>query len=215
MNNKSQYIEPLIKLIELNNDKEWLSTFIDLRTGGSLPGGGAGSLNDWGPSYSDKTQNTWYNILYDILRYLFDNDLSAEEITSFKSIKSRNKVRIIRCLNCNNSYQHPSSFEECTALHYYNENFLAFAKESQLLNLFKPELTYNHEKTNDFKNWLSKEYDLNDIKIYDFVSGKYICPHCTKDHAETEHDLYLIQKSEGQKMFKRVKQNAHWNDFES
>ena len=80
MNNKEQYINPLIRLIEINEDKSWLECFIGLKTGGYLPGGGAGSLNDGGPSYSDKFKSSWYSNLYDLLRYLFDNNLPAEQI---------------------------------------------------------------------------------------------------------------------------------------
>jgi transcription elongation factor Elf1 len=215
MDNKKLYIEPLIKLIELNEDKSWLDAFLGLRTGGYLPGGGAGSLNDWGPCYSDKVKSSWYSNLYIILRHLFDNNLQAEQISEFKSVKFRNNIRVIRCLNCNKSYQHPSVFESHIALDFFNNNFIELAENQKLLNLFIPEKTYENQKTIDFKNWLTGQYESNNIKIYDFVNNKYICPHCGKEHGETEYDLYII-KNEGvdNMVFQQIKQNANWEDFE-
>lgn len=215
MDNKEQYIEPLIRIIELNEDKSWLDAFLGLRTGGYLPGGGAGSLNDWGPSYSDKIKNSWYSNLYNILRQLFDNNLPAEQINELKLIKFKNNIRVIRCLNCNKSYQHPSVFESYIALDFYHRNFTQLAEKKLLLNLFNPELTFDNKKTKEFRNWLSRQYEFNNIKIYNFVNNKYICPHCSKDHGETEHDLYLIKDEiADQKLFQRQKQNANWDDFE-
>jgi len=215
MNNKEQYINPLIRLIEINEDKSWLECFIGLKTGGYLPGGGAGSLNDWGPSYSDKFKSSWYSNLYDLLRYLFDNNLPAEQIKEFKLVKFKNNIRVIRCLSCNKSYQHPSVFESHIALEFYFNNFTSLSENKLLLNLFVPELTYEKQKTIEFSNWLTEQYEINNIKIYDFVNNKYICPHCGKDHSETEHDLYIL-KVEGtdKRTFQRQKKNANWGDFE-
>jgi len=215
MDNKLQYIEPLIRLIELNEDKTWLDDFIDLRKGGYLPGGGAGSLNDWGPYYSDKIKSSWYSNLYYILRHLFDNNLPAKQIYDVKLIKFKNNIRVIRCLNCNKSYQHPSVFESYIALDFYNSNFTQLAENKLLMNLFIPELTYENQKTKEFRNWLSVQYEINKIEIYDFVNNNYICPHCSKTDGETEHDLYLIIDLEAdKKLLQRQKQNANWDDFE-
>ncbi|MCO5269434.1 MAG: hypothetical protein M9897_11150 [Brumimicrobium sp.] len=180
-----------------------------------MPGGGAGSLNDWRPSYSDKIKNAWYSELYDILRYLFDNNLQAEHINEVKSIRLNNNIEVIRCLNCNKSYQHPKKFESHIALDFYRKNFIELAEKGMLLNLFIPELTYENQKVKDYRNWLNEQYQVNNIKIYDFVNNKYICPHCGKDHGETEHDLFLVENERIDKMeFQRIKLNADWEDFE-
>jgi hypothetical protein len=215
MNHKEQYIEPLIRLIETNEDKSWLPDFLGLRNGGRLPGGGAGSLNDWAPVYTDKTISSWYSTLYQILRYLFDNNLSADQVDSFRALKFRNNIRVIRCLNCNKSYQHPWIFESYVALEFYHKNFISLANNHSLLKLFIPELTYGSEKTYEYRIWLTEQYEMNNIKIYDFVVEKYVCPHCGTGHSETVHDLYLIKKDgTDQKVFQRQKQNANWDDFE-
>lgn len=186
-----------------------------MRKGGCLPGGGAGSLNDWGPYYLDKIKSSWYSNLYTILRYLFDNNLQAEQINELKSIKFKNNIRIIRCLNCNKSYQHPSVFESYIALDFYHKNFIGLAENNLLMNLFILEHTYENQKTKEFRNWLKRQYEANNIKIYDFVNNKYICPHCEKEHGETEHDLYIIKNEElDNRAFQKIKQNANWNDFE-
>lgn len=215
MDYKEQYIEPLIKLIELNEDKSWLDAFIRLRTGGRLPGGGAGSLNDWGPFYSDTLKKSWYSRLYEILRHLFDNNLRAENINEIKSVRLNNNIRVIRCLNCNESYQHPSVFESHIALFFYSKNFKELADKSMLLNLFIPELTYENQQVKDYRIWLSKQYHTNNIKIYDFINNKDICPHCSQEQGETEHDLYIVKNVGIDKMgFQLIKLNANWEDFE-
>jgi len=215
--NKSKiYVEPLIKLIELNDDPTWLTAFRGLRAGGSLPGGGAGSLNDWGPYYTNKTQQVWYSILYDILRFLFDNNLTPDKVHSFKPLIVKNNIQILRCTNCNNSYQHPSSFERHISLDFFEKNFVTFSKQNNLLELITPKLTYEHFSTIDYRQWLENKYKSFGIKIYDFVNAKYICPHCAADHVPTESDLYLVNRNFfGQKTFNRQKQNATWADFEN
>lgn len=216
MDIKEQYIEPLIKVIELNDDKSWLDTFLNLRSGGYLPGGGAGSLNDWGPCYSDEIKHSWYSSLYPILRHLFDNNLQAEAINEIKSVKLNNNIRVIRCLNCNKSYQHPSVFESHIALNFFSKNFIGLAENKLLLNLFIPEHTVENPKTKAYRNWLSNQYKANNIKVYDFVTNKYICPHCGKAHGATEHDLFFIKNDSIDKMeFQQIKLNATWEDFET
>lgn len=215
MNHKEPYIEPLIRLIELNADKSWLDAFLALRTGGYLPGGGAGSLNDWGPAYSDPIEHSWYANLYDLLRHLFDNNLSPEKIDEYKPIKFNYNLKIIRCLNCNKSYQHPSIFQAHLALAFYRSTFCDLAERNQLLNLFIPEKTYQSSEASAYQQWLTEQYEINNIKIYNFVSNGYICPHCGQSHAATEHDLYVVQETAtDQKVFSLCKQIAGWGDFE-
>lgn len=215
MNLRSQYIETLIKLIETNQDKSWLQAFLSLRSGGYLPSGGAGSLNDWGPTYKDKIINVWYSQLYNITRYLFDNNLIPAQIDTFKPIKFRNSIRIIRCLNCGKNYQHPDVFESHIALDFYKNSFLPFANRNELIEILNPVKSFASNEIIEYRKWLSVQYDMQNIKIYDFVTAKYICPHCNKDHSETEHDLYkIISIQSGEKIFKLIKQNANWKDFE-
>ncbi len=210
VNDRTQQIKTLIKLIELNNDDTWLETFRSLRTGGYLPGGGAGSLNDWGPYYSGLIESVWYGKLYDILRYLFDNNLPTNKIVDFKIIKCRNNIQIIRCLNCNESYQHPSSFESHIALDFYERSLSEFAANGQLIDILMPRKSFESEVAIEYRNQLNNQYAAKNIKIYDFVAAKYVCPHCRKNDFETAHDLYRISEDDGLKL---VKQNAQWTDF--
>jgi hypothetical protein len=214
-NIRHQYIEALIRLVETNVDHTWLDAFLKLRSGGYLPGGGAGSLNDWGPSYADYKEAAWKSTLYEMLRFLYDNNLEPKLISTYKSIRFRNKIRIIRCLNCNKNYQHPQSLERHFSLDFYADNFVPYSENNKLNNLLNPEETFNSPKVINYKEWLLEKYDNESIKVYDFVSANYVCPHCNKHHAETEHDLYKIEKTAlGDKTFKLVKQNAEWHDFE-
>jgi hypothetical protein len=196
MNDRTQQIETLIKLIELNEDDTWLETFRSLRTGGYLPGGGAGSLNDWGPIYSGKFEAVWYGKLYDILRYLFDGELTSEGLCDFNPIKFRNNIQIIRCLDCNGSYQHPSVFESHIALDFYEQNLPVFTANERLIEILTPQKSFESEAVFEYRTSLERQYQPKNIKIYDFVLANYVCPHCGKISFEIAHDLYLISEIE-------------------
>jgi hypothetical protein len=215
MIDKLQYIETLIKLIELNNDQTWTPTFRNLWTGGYLPGGGAGSLNDWGPSYTDNFQHIWYSDFYGIMRYLYDDQLRPESIAYYKPIKHNDKFRILRCVDCNGRYQHPSRFESHVAMKFYRENLVNFYNANKLIEILNPLESYECSSIKLFRDWLKSEYDRLGIKIYDFVRAEYICPHCGRQRSDTEHDLYKIEKRLFGKMkLNHIKNNAGWNDFE-
>lgn len=211
---QDQYIETLIKLIEANLDDTWLETFRSLRTGGYLPGGGAGSLNDWGPFYSDRIQGVWYGNLYDILRFLYDGNIDANCINAYKPIKHRNNMQIIRCLHCGGSYQHPSPFEAHFALDFYSRCLPQFVDNGKLTEILTPSESFENKNVIEYRNWLINRYEIKNIKIYNFVSAKYVCPHCENTDFETAHDLYKISHSDlGEKRFQFIKQNAIWEDF--
>ncbi|MDO9679556.1 MAG: hypothetical protein Q7262_00950 [Bacteroidales bacterium] len=215
MIDKTQYIETLIKLIELNNDQTWTPTFRNLRTGGYLPGGGAGSLNDWGPSYSDDFQHIWYSDFYRIMRFLFDDYLTPDSLNDFKTIANINKIRILRCTDCNGRYQHPSRFESHIALNFYRKKIADFYFDKRLIEILNPEESYESPAIKLYRDWLMNEYDRLEIKIYDFVRADYICPHCGRQHSDMVHDLYKIEKQLfGKTKLNHIKDNAGWNDFE-
>src|SRR5215467_4887420 len=88
-----QYIELLIKLVQTNRDHTWLPYFLKLRNGGQLPGGGAGSLNDWGPSYTDSKAEVWFGKIYKVTKYFFDQQLEPNKIDTYDSIKFRNNIQ--------------------------------------------------------------------------------------------------------------------------
>lgn len=217
MIDKTQYIETLIRLIELNKDPSWINAFRNLRNGGALPGGGAGSLNDWGPTYTDKFQDTWYTNFYRIMRFLFDNHLTPDTLNDFKRIANNDKIRILRCVECNGRYQHPSVFESHIAVHFYKEKILEFYNSKRLIDILNPSESFEDPAVKLYRDWLKSEYGRLNIKIYNFIEAKYVCPHCgKKDARPSDHDLYRIKKSLfGKKKLKHKKNNASWADFES
>ena len=215
MIDKTQYIETLIKLIKLNKDQEWTSTFINLRTGANLPGGGAGSLNDWGPSYKDDLQDVWYSGFYGIMRFLFENNLEPDAINQYREIVNLNKFRILRCLDCDYRYQHPSRFESHVAMKFYQQNTAKFYYENRLIDILNPLESYKSPSVKSYRDWLSSEYTRLGIKIYDFISAKYVCHHCGAKNSGTEHDLYKLEKTFFGKMkLTHIKNNGEWDDFE-
>lgn len=211
---RNQYIETLIKLVEQNNDTVWTATFLLLRQGHPLPGGGAGSLNDWGPTYTNHFENAWYTKLYAILRFLHDQDLRPESILDYKFVKSRDKFGIIRCLMCDKSYQHPDVFESQVAYDYYATNFVQYAESGRLTSILRSENSYASAMATEFRNWLEHEYALHEIKIYDFVKNKYVCPHCGRSKAAFEHDCYICDlDTAGHRRLSLHKRNATWEDL--
>lgn len=198
------YIETLIKLIELNSDHEWLEYFRNLRTGGSLPGGGAGSLNDWEPSYNETKTDAWYGQLYDIIRVLFDNNAIPDQIDQLTKSDDKNQIRVIRCLRCEQSYQHPGIFEQHLATRYYHNNLVFFAKGHRLTDILKPELSFNSKPVLEYRKWLLEQYAMHHITVYDFVFAGYICPHCNYVDPETKHDIYHIVSTNSEDIKVRI-----------
>ena len=192
---RETYIEILIQLIELNEDKTWLSYFHNLRNGGYLPGGGAGSLNDWGPHYADETQDIWYTNLYTLIRFLYDNNYMPAKIDELNLVKENNQLTIIQCVNCTNRYQHPSIFESHIAIHFYHSFFINSTNELNYSALFLPKTTFNHPKVNEYRDQLNSQYELHKIKIYDFIKGQYSCPYCHILSGEINHLHYTIDKT--------------------
>lgn len=215
MMDREQYVETLIKLIELNRDQSWTSTFRGLRKGGSLPGGGQGSLNDWGPSYIDEFRDVWYRDLYEILRFLFDDKLSPESLRDDKRLANNDKLHILRCAYCNGRYQHPSIFESHIAKKFYNERFAEFYNSKKLVDILIPSLSYESPSIKLYRDGMKKEYQRLGIKIYDFVRGKYICGHCSlRDSGSHFSDLYMVEKTHfGEIKINHIKDNPPYNEF--
>ncbi|EHQ26377.1 hypothetical protein Mucpa_2244 [Mucilaginibacter paludis DSM 18603] len=190
---KNQYIETLIKMIELNNDHYWLDAFLNLRRGGMLPGGGAGSLNDWGPSYSGIKADAWYGRLYTILRELFDQEQLPEYLAEPSRLVKANQTQVIRCLTCQKSHQHPAIFEAFLAVKFYNKVLPTFTTGNKLSDILKPELSFNSPDVLNYRSALLKAYAGCGITVYDFLFGDYICPHCNDLKPETVHDRYQVE----------------------
>lgn len=210
---RTQYIETLIRLVELNNDDYWMDAFLKLRSGGYLPGGGAGSLNDWGPSYSGVKADAWFTTLYDIMRYLFDNDRPPEQILNIKAVQNHFKIRVIRCCACNRGYQHPSRLEAQLAVKFYRDSLPGFVREGNLLDILKPSLSFNSDTVLHYRDWLLKQYAGCGITVYDFLFANYICPHCNTIKPATEHDVYTIAKNTRGE-WQLVKEDGTWHDLE-
>src|SRR5690554_4164204 len=189
---RTEYIETLIKLIELNEDDYWLDSFLNLRNGGYLPTGGAGSLNDWGPYYSNEIQSSWFNILYEVLKYLFQQELPINHLNEVLSKWKTN--HLIRCSNCSLQYQHPNIFERQIAVKYFEENLKKYIEQNNLEMILNPANSYKNEKANEYRENLINIYKSKNIIIYDFISNNYFCPHCKKQNAETFHDEYQINE---------------------
>lgn len=196
-----QYQETLIWLIDKNDDDQWTEDFHNLRNGGSLAWGGAGSVNDWGPSYSDFYEDCWYGDLYDIIFEVFRASAGPDDVLKNVHLRDCNKSEIIRCLACRKSYQHPAIFESLIANLYYAKYLVGMIGANNLMMLVRPEYSYRSEEAVGLRNWLKGEYDKHNIKIYDFVTGKYVCPHCGAKDFKTEHDQYLIGDAWGNRTF--------------
>tara|TARA_R110002073_G_scaffold335906_1_gene529451 strand:+ start:61 stop:723 length:663 start_codon:yes stop_codon:yes gene_type:complete len=191
---KQQYAELLIELVELNEDKQWLEYFHNLRLGHDLPGGGMGSLNDWSPSYKNDTEYAWLNLLYRIAHKLLTEKLESEFIKNDYSVKHRNEVNILKCSNCNQKFQHPRIFEDHIATFYYFKNFSKFVEQKMLKNFTNPNFSYKNLEARNLRDSLESEYEKKGIILFDFLKNKRICPKCDTK-MEIEHiDFTLVKK---------------------
>lgn len=191
---KQEYSELLIQLVELNEDKQWLEYFHNLRLGHDLPGGGMGSLNDWSPSYKNDIEYAWFNLLYRITHKLLTEKLESEFIKKAYSIIHRNEVNILKCSNCNQKFQHPRIFENHIATFYYFKNFSKFVEQKMLKDFTNPNFSYKNIKARNLRESLESEYEKKDIILFDFLKHKRICPKCDAK-MEIEHiDFTLIEK---------------------
>lgn len=150
------------------------------------------------------------------MRYLFDNSLGANDIRGFSPIKLKDNIRIIRCICCGESYQHPSGFETHIALDFYEKRLPEHTKNQQLIEILERNRSFESPEVNAYRIRLADLYKSSDISIYDFVSAKYVCPQCKKAGCDTEHDLYnLTTDASGKPRMVLIKRNAVWEDFET
>jgi uncharacterized C2H2 Zn-finger protein len=205
---KQQYSELLIELVELNEDKQWLEYFHNLRLGHDLPGGGMGSLNDWSPSYKDDIEYAWFNLLYGITHKLLTEKLESEFIKDDYSIKHRNEANILKCPNCEQKFQHPRIFENHIATFYYFKNFSKFIKQNMLKDFTNPNFSYKNLVAIQLRQSLESEYEKNDIILFDFIKHKYNCSKCDKK-MDFEHIDFKIDEKENKLELKKIKPVAN------
>lgn len=194
-NTRNEYSALLIELVELNNDKQWLEHFYNLKLGWNLPGGGMGSLNDWSPSYENEIDHVWFNLLYRITHRLLTEKLEAEFIKDDYSIRNRNEVNILKCSNCHQKFQHPRVFEDYIARFYYFKNFSKFVEQKMLKDFTNPNFSYKNLEARKLRDSLESEYVKNDIILFDFLKHKRICPKCDTK-IKIEHIEYEILENE-------------------
>jgi len=191
---RNEYASLLTELVEMNDDKQWIECFYNLKLGQDLPGGGMGSLNDWSPSYRDDTEYAWFNLLYRMTHNLLTNKNEPEFIKDDFSIKHKNEINILKCTNCNQKFQHPRIFEDHLATFYFLRNFTKFVKQKRLKDFSNPNFSYKNIEAIELRNNLESEYIKNDIILFDFLKNKHICPKC-EQKMEIEHlDYKLIEK---------------------
>lgn len=187
-----QYQEGLIRLVEKNQDKEWLSYFVGMRKGGVLPQGGAGSLNDWGPIYLDLYEQTWYSCLYDILMELYRKRLYPNKINQYRTVKNRHTAEILMCSNCKQKFQHPNVFEKLISTEYYAKHLEKMINSLKLELIFDPLNSYKSDEANNYRKSLNRAYQDKGILLYDFVKNKYICYTCER-RVVLAHIKYTIK----------------------
>jgi hypothetical protein len=205
---RNEYASLLTELVELNEDKQWIECFYNLKLGRDLPGGGMGSLNDWSPSYSNYVEYAWFNLLYRITHRLLTEKLESEFIKDDYSIKHRNEVNIGKCSNCNQKFQHPRIFEDHLATFYYLKNFQKFVEQKMLKDFTNPNFSYKNLEAIKLRDSFESEYEKNDIILFDFQKHKRICPKCDTK-IEMEHIDYEIQEKEDKFELKRIKPVAN------
>ncbi len=199
---RKEYASLLTELVELNEDKQWIEYFYNLKLGQDLPGGGMGSLNDWSPSYPDVKEYAWFNLLYGITHNLLTQKKEAEFIKDDFSIEHRNEVNILNCEHCNQKFQHPSIFENHIATFYYLRKFSKFVEQKRLVDFTNSNFSYNNIEAIELRESLESEYEKNDIILFDFIKQNHMCPKCNKK-MDIEHTDYKLIENENKLEFSR------------
>lgn len=206
-NTKQEYSSLLIELVELNEDKQWLEYFHNLRLGHDLPGGGMGSLNDWSPNYKNDVEYAWFNLLYKITHKLFTEKKETEFIKNDFSILHRDEVNILKCSNCDQKFQHPRIFEDHIATFYYYKNFSKFVKQNKLKSFTNPNNSFNNIEAKQLRESLECEYKKKNIILFDFLKHERICPKC-ETKMEIEHLDFILTEKENKFELNKKKLSA-------
>ena len=202
-NTRDEYSALLIELVELNQDKEWLEHFQNLKLGWDLPGGGMGSLNDWSPHYENDIEYAWFNLLYRITHKLLTEKLEPEFIKDDYSVKHRHEINILKCTNCNQKFQHQRIFEDHIATFYFLRNFEKFVVQKRLKDFSNPNFSYKNIEARELRDNLKSEYDKNDIILFDLLKNKNVCSNCG-EKMEIEHIAYELRDKENKLEIKQV-----------
>jgi len=192
---RAEYASLLTELVELNEDKQWIESFYNLKLGQDLPGGGMGSLNDWSPSYTNDQEYAWFNLLYKITHNLLTKKKESEFIIEDFSIEHRNEVNILKCPNCIQKFQHPRIFENHIATFFFLRNFKKFVEQKRLKDFSNPNFSIKNIEARELRENLESEFKKNDIILFDFLKNNRICPKCNMK-MDIEHIDYEILEKE-------------------
>jgi len=190
--NTVQFQETLIKLVEENQDHQWLEAFFELRNGNSLPGGGAMSLNDWGPNYIGIKKDIWYSNLYDVLRKVIKTSNIDEELKSFKFNSIHFKKYLRECPVCGLFHCHPKTIEESISIEFLSKMIPNYLGSNKLQELLDPSNSFNSDEVNFFRTELHYHLSRKGILPHNFLREIVLCPHCEQDDHEPKSDKYLI-----------------------
>ncbi len=191
MNEENQYCETLISLVELNQDKTWLKVFYSLRDGKHLPGGGTGSLNDWGPCYLGMKKQAWYSTLYEMIRFIVGSYELTSKLEEFKYNRLAYKNYLRKCLGCGRFHINPSITERCIAIEFYKKYIPRYIKRNCLVDIISSELSYNSNEVNKLRTLLNIELLGKKIELFNFRNSEIICPHCEENDIQIETNEYL------------------------
>lgn len=186
MKYNEEYIETLIKTVELNTDQTWTGAFHQLRENKNLPGGGMGSLNDWSPSYNSIGENAWYRLIYYLIKewYIpkalkehyeffnyqknpdqikYENDIKYSiELIENERLQMYKEIDVLECENCKTKFCSEYTFEITTA----KRTFLlqAIKNKTQISNLTLPENGFKSIVANQIRTKLTELLSSNNVE---------------------------------------------------
>lgn len=191
MKYNEEYIETLIKTVELNTDQTWTGAFHQLREDKDLPGGGMGSLNDWSPAYNSVSENAWYNLIYYLIKewYIpkalkqhyeffnyqkypvqskYENDLKYSiDLKNNESLNTYGELDVLECDNCKSKFCSQYTFELTAA----KRTFLIQANKNanRLSSITLPENGYKSKVATEIRTKLRDLLLSNNIELLDKI----------------------------------------------
>jgi hypothetical protein len=201
--------EVLLWLVEKNEDKTWLSAFEALQNDQSLPEGGAGSLNDWGPYYKDSSEQIWYGILYDVFRMIERKEGKTNAFLKEYPFAGKNNFKVFECKLCGTKFYPPSATERYLAIVTYEEKLSDPSNTNTSFFVDKAE-TMDSDLTKDRRTVLLDQLTKIPAHAFDFVKAKAGCPKCPAGIADIYHNLYQIRENG---ILEFMKQDGDYFDF--
>ncbi len=178
-----------------------------MRKVSSLVGGGAGSLNDWSPTYLSMEENAWYGEVYHLLfnfyiKAAWQNRKGDKYLVTLLQSLKLEKVKYLNCISCNACNHHftvSATFERFLALYMLKKHLIKTDKK--LVDWLTKEASIFSTSTKYFRKLLNESLVRRKIQIHPFESN---CVQCSAERNYTRYRI-SVKYSDGSFSLRKLK----------